>query len=135
MLIQKLCRGRIFKATTFVFAVGLSAWAIAAATAGSRNGRANLKFEERGKIHKCLFPIIDSQADSECVAEIAAYASAIVYLRAAQECADEAFEDWMECEYGSGEYAGGEYGLEAYPGTGEPTLAKERLPIHSIVEK
>ena len=49
--------------------------------------------------HICIYPEVQPNAQSSCMAEAVAYAAALTTLNDAQRAANEAYRRWYQCEY------------------------------------
>lgn len=111
--------------------IGLGLVAMVIATGATFvKGSPEKSFETRGGIHKCTFPIIELTGQSDCTAEAASYATAVVNLQAAQAAADAAYSGWYNCYYG------GDPGIPGDPGDPEPEHTSEIAPpSYSVLER
>jgi hypothetical protein len=94
---------RISKLAALGAGLGIGFGLVTAVTGTALGGRLNVREETYGRTHKITAPVIDFNAYTPCAQEIAAYASAVVNLRAAQEAADELYDEWAQCEMEQGE--------------------------------
>ncbi len=52
------------------------------------------------KKHHVVYPDVDLTVANGCAAELAAYVAALDTLSAAEQAADDAYQEWLDCEMG-----------------------------------